>query len=303
MSSEPQVYFDGRFVPASAAAVPLSDAGFVLGATVTEQLRTFGGELFRVEEHFARLQHSLQIVGIEPRESPAELMAAARRLAELNHPLLPQGSDLGLAVFVTPGPYRPIAGTGGEPLVGMHTFPLAFGYWARAYRQGQPLVTTDVIQVPRECWPAEVKCRSRMHYYLADRQAAARQPGARALLLNTAGEVAETSTANIVIYRQGEGLIGPPRGTVLPGVSLHATVDLAARLGIPYREHPLRPDDVATAEEVLLTSTPYCILPVTLFNEQPIGTGQVGPMFARLLAAWNNHVRLDIEAQAAEFAT
>ena len=36
-----------------------------------------------------------------------------------------------------------------------------------------------------------------MHYYLAERQAAANSPGARALLVDTQGFVTETSTSNL----------------------------------------------------------------------------------------------------------
>ncbi len=48
---EPLAYLNGALIPASQAVLPVYDTGFVQGATVTEQLRTFGGELFRVPEH------------------------------------------------------------------------------------------------------------------------------------------------------------------------------------------------------------------------------------------------------------
>ena len=44
--TEPVAYLNGLFLPAHQAALPIDDAGFVLGATVTEQLRTFRGRLF-----------------------------------------------------------------------------------------------------------------------------------------------------------------------------------------------------------------------------------------------------------------
>ena len=47
-------WIDGRFVPAAHASIPVGDAGFVLGTTVTEQLRTFNGGLFKPAEHAAR---------------------------------------------------------------------------------------------------------------------------------------------------------------------------------------------------------------------------------------------------------
>ena len=85
-----QAYLDGRFVPASSVSVSPVDAGFVLGATVAEQLRTFGGQLFRLEAHLARLQQSLRIVQVELDVGLDELAAIAHRLAAGNHRLLPQ---------------------------------------------------------------------------------------------------------------------------------------------------------------------------------------------------------------------
>ena len=41
-------------------------------------------------------------------------------------------------------------------------------------------------------------------------------------------------------------------------------------------------DDVASADEVLLTSTTVCILPVTQFNGQPIGSGRPGKVFSAI---------------------
>jgi branched-subunit amino acid aminotransferase/4-amino-4-deoxychorismate lyase len=296
-------YLNGQIMPADRAVLPIDDAGFALGATVTEQLRTFAGKLFRVERHLERLGRSLDICGLASPITLAEFGRIAREIAEHNHRLLAPGDDLGLAVFVTPGPYPAIAsGRRAQPTVGLHTFPLAFDLWADAYTSGVSLVLTPVEQVPAHCWPPELKCRSRMHYFLADRHAAAIERGARALLLDAAGHVTETATANVVIYQEGEGLVTPPRGTVLGGMSLEAVAELAARLGIRFGERPLLPADVASADEMLLSSTPYGIVPVTRFNGRPIGSGHPDAVFARLLAAWNELAGLDIAAQAQRFA-
>ena len=141
-----------------------------------------------------------------------------------------------------------------------------------------------------------------MHYYLADRAAAARHPGARALLTDAAGYVTEASTANLMLYSGNEGLVAPPHEKVLPGISLAVLLQLADKLGIPYGQRNLRPEDVAAADEVMLTSTPFCLLPVTEFNGQPIGDGSGGPVYQRLLEAWSQLVSVDIAEQARQFA-
>jgi len=301
--AEPQAYLDGRFLPASSAAIRLTDSGFVLGAAVAEQLRTFAGELFRLDDHLDRLAQSLDIVGVDPGLRRDELAQVARELVDRNYRLLSPGDDLGLSIVVTPGPYPAYSRPGSDgPTVCLHTYLLPFRLWADKYRTGQVLVTTDVEQVSPKSWPPRLKCRSRMHYYLADRRAAAAEPGARALLLDAQGAIVEASTANVMIHTARRGLESPPRHKVLPGISMQEVDELARKLGIPARERELTPADVAAADEVLLTSTPMCLLPVTRFNGRPIGDGVPGEVFRRLLAAWSDRVGVDIAAQAERFA-
>ena len=303
--SQPQAYLNGQFVPQSEASVPFNDAGFVLGATITEQLRTFAGRLFRLENHLARLSRSLRITGIDPGCPIEELGNVACELTGRNHPLLEAGDDLGLCIFVTPGPYASFnEGNAGAPTVGMHTYPLPFGQWADKYTRGESLVVSSIQQISPRSWPAELKCRSRIHYYLADQESAAKnkEPGARPLLLDAAGHVTETSTASIVVFSRARKLIAPKSEKVLPGISLTVVRELAERLELGYCEQDLTPREVGQAGEMIITSTPFCLLPVVRLDGEPIGNGRPGEVFGRLLAAWNELVGLDITVQAGRFA-
>jgi branched-chain amino acid aminotransferase len=297
---------DGRVMSRAELALPLGDAGFVLGATVTEQLRTIRGRLFLVDEHLARLQESLAVVGIVPPVTLATIGAAAEAVAAHNHAVAiaacggstEPGPDLGLVVFVTPGDLpAQHEGHGSPPRVVVHTFPLAFRLWADAYDRGVALRTVATRQVPDACWPVHAKVRSRLHYHLADREAHAAEAGARAVLEHLDGRISETSTANLAVVASSVITVPPP-ADALGGVSLAFVRRLAERLGIPWQERSLRAADLAAADELLLTSTPSCILPATRFDGQPVGCGGPGPVFRRLLAAWSDDVGLDIAAQA-----
>jgi branched-subunit amino acid aminotransferase/4-amino-4-deoxychorismate lyase len=302
--TEPIAFLNGDFLPASALCVPVYDAGFVLGATVTEQLRTFAGRLFHLDEHLARLRRSLEIIGLESPVTWSSLADGAQGVVDENRKLIEQDDDLGLSIFATPGAYLPLAdGRMHGPVVAMHSYPLPFGRWAELYDRGCALVTTPVQQIPAECWPAELKCRSRMHYYLADLTAQKRDSESRALLLNREGHVTETATANVLTYHEGSGLASPREETVLHGISLAFVRELAERLGIAFVERDLSLDDVASAHEVLLTSTPNAILPVTRLNGRAIASGRPGDVFRRLLRAWDEAVGVDIAGQAKRFAS
>jgi branched-subunit amino acid aminotransferase/4-amino-4-deoxychorismate lyase len=208
-------------------------------------------------------------------------------------------------MFFTPGPYPSMVepGVSTSPTVCIHTFPLPFRLRADKYAAGQSLVMTPIEQVSPRSWPRALKCRSRMHYYLADAAAARIDPHARAILADEQGCITEATTANLLIYTAGQGLAGPPHEKVLPGISLAVLVELAHRAGIPYTERELRADDLAAADEVLLASTSVSVIPVTRFNGQPIGRGKPGPIQEMLLTAWSRLVGVDIAAQANRFAT
>ena len=96
--SEPIVYLNNGFLPASQAKLNIYDLGIVLGATLTEMTRTFRHQPFRAEEHVARLYRSLKFSGIALPVTPEEMLARTNELAEANCKLLGPDEDLGIDI-------------------------------------------------------------------------------------------------------------------------------------------------------------------------------------------------------------
>jgi branched-subunit amino acid aminotransferase/4-amino-4-deoxychorismate lyase len=298
-------YKNGDWIPSGELRVAVDDVGFLLGATVTERLRTFRGQVFRLEEHLARMRHSLEVVGLDAARISAELGDAICQFIERNRGQIADDDDWSVIAFVTPGltgAGRPSSDTTSRaPIICVHGYPLPFDQWASRYEAGVSVVVSDVRQVPSNCWPPELKCRSRMHFYLADRRAAEAQPGARAVLLDQDGFVAEATTANVLIYRADEGLVTPPADHVLFGVSIGVVAELAKELHVPFNSRRLTADELRSADEAMLTSTSICVQPIVACDGVTIGGGRPGPMYGKLLAAWSELVGLDIAAQARRF--
>lgn len=298
-------FLNGAFLPERELAVSIVDAGFVLGVTIAEQLRTFRGTIFRAEDHLSRLYHSLEILGLDIGYTAEQLKSAAEYVVAANRQLMHPADDMGVSIFVTPGRYPAYSGPGPNvPTVAIHTYPLPFYLWADKYTGGESVAVASVRQVPVECWPRGLKCRSRMHYYLAEKEVRRIDPSARPILLDADGCVTEAPTANIVAYHGEEGLMAPPVERTLPGISLKVVTELAAQQGIPFSHRFLTVSDLERCDEIFLTSTPFCLLPVVRLNGTPVGQtrpGKPGPIYRRLLAAWNEIAGIDLVAQAQRF--
>ena len=291
-------YLNGDWIPSSELHIAVDDLGFLLGATATERLRTFHGQIYRLDDHIARLSGSLDIMGLDREAVLQEVAAAIPEFLLRNQALFDPNDDWAVIAFATPGSTR-----SQRPTVCVHGNPLPFHQWADKFERGVHVVVSKYRQVPTNCWPADLKCRSRMHYFLADREAAAKQPGARAIVLDQAGYVAEATTANVVIYREEEGLISPPYEHILAGVSLTIVKQLAVMLNIPFGMRPISVDEFCTADEALLTSTSICVLPIVACDGKRIGDGRPGPAFKKVLQAWSAGVGVDIAEQARRFAS
>lgn len=304
--TEPLVYLTGKLVPASQAHLAIFDAGIVLGATVTEMTRTFRHQPYRLEDHMDRLFRSLKYTRMEISTSKAELTEISRELVANNAKLIHPDDELGLIHFVTAGEFPVYAGSAGRaarltPTVCAHTFPMPFELWVSKLDHGSHLVTPSIRHVPPQCYDPKMKYRSRMHYYLADKEAQLVDPDASALLLDLDGNVTETGGANFLIVELGT-IVSPTLTNTLPGISRDTVIKLAAQLGIPFVERDIQVHNVMNADEAFTATTPYCIMPVTKINGVAIGDGHPGPIWRKLMAAWSELVGINIEQQIRDVA-
>ena len=105
-------YLGGRFVPTSEAHISIYDYGIVLGATITDLLRTFLHQPYRLEEHIERFYDSCKYARIAPPLSPRRNSPGdTERLIQQNTSFLAKEEDLAVVYFITPGENRIYAGS------------------------------------------------------------------------------------------------------------------------------------------------------------------------------------------------
>ena len=111
------------------------------------------------------------------------------------------------------------------------------------------------------------------------------------------GNICEGNGANIFIVKDGV-LFTPREQYVLAGISRQTTIELALELGIELRETDIDLFDAYTADEAFVTSTSFCICPISSVNGATISDGGVpGPVTDRLQKAYSGLVGVDIVGQ------
>lgn len=300
-SDEPIVYIKGAFVAASKAHVSIYDLGIVLGASVTDFTRTFNHDPFRLEDHIARLYRAMKYCRIDIGFDPEKMHQLTMQVVSHNVKLIAKEDELGILHFVTPGEKLCYAGSAGptgktEPTVCIHTFPLPFYLWKKYYTDGARVAVPSTRHVPPVCVDPKMKNRSRLHWWIAECEARQIDPESLPLLLDLQGNITESSGANFMVVCNGT-VQSPTTANTLPGIGREVVKELCAELSIPFIERDLQLYDVVNADEAFLSTTPYCIAPVTHVNHIQIGKGIMGPVAKRLLAAWSKKVNLDIVKQ------
>ncbi len=289
------VYLNGAFVPQSEAKISVMDWGFSGGDGVYEATRTFGHELFRLEDHLDRLERSLAYARIESGLSRDEIAQASRETVKQNTKMVGVDDEFTLWHVITRGDR--LADDNATATVVMYCLDIAFASFARNYIDGIPLVTPSVRRTPPECADPKAKLTNRMNQLQAKFEAAQVAPDALPLLLDVDGNIAESNTANFFFVSSGRLYTSTPRN-VLSGVTRLVIFELAAALSIEVVEGNFTPYDVYNADEAFLSGTSGTISPVKSLNAIGVGEGLLGPITKQLILAWNDMVGLDFVAQA-----
>lgn len=268
-----KIYINGRLYDKEDAKISVYDHGLLYGDGVFEGIRSYGGKVFRLEEHLDRLWDSAKAIWLKIPMTKEALAQAIYDTLKANNL-----SDGYIRLVVTRG-----AGTLGldpnrtaDPQVIIITDKIAL-YPAEMYEQGLKIVTVSVVRNH----PAALSPRIKSLNYLNNILGKIEGMNAgcvEALMLNTKGEVAECTGDNIFLVRNGELLTPPIEAGILEGVTRQAVIELARGAKIEVREIPLTKHDVYIADECFLTGTAAEVIPVVKLDDREIGAGKPGPI-------------------------
>jgi len=285
-------YLNGRYVRLGDAQISVLDRGFIFGDGIYDVVPAYAGRPFRMAEHLARLERSMAAVGLNNPMNRAGW-------EDIIHSLIERSGlgDCMVYMQVTRGVARRDHGfpAGIEPTVFCMVSPFT--------RPGPQQRETGLsaIGIPDLRWlRCDIKAISLLGNVLAHQSAI--EARVDDVIQFRDGRLTEASAANIWVVRDGV-LLAPERDQcILEGIRYGLMEELARECAVPFQARAISADEVATADEIMLTSATKEVLPVTRYNHQPVGDGRPGPVYARLRTAYDAVIAALVSAPAAAVA-
>jgi branched-chain amino acid aminotransferase len=281
-----KVYISGKLYDKDDAKISVYDHGLLYGDGVFEGMRSYGGKVFRLEQHLERLWSSAKAIALEiPLSRPA--MAKA-----VNDTLATNGiTDGYIRLVVTRG-----AGTLGldpnrtsHPQVIIITDHIAL-YPEDTYQNGLEIVTASTMRNHPAALSPRIKSLNYLNNILAKLEGL--QAGCvEALMLNHKGEVAECTGDNIFVVRNNVLTTPPTDAGILEGITRDAVIELARKSNYEVRETSLTRHDVYIADECFLTGSAAEVIPVVKVDRRKIGSGVPGPVTRDLIERFRRLTR------------
>lgn len=277
-------YLNGEFTELPNAKISVMDRGFIFGDGVYEVVPVYGGQLFRFAQHMARLDRSLAELRIANPLTPAQWADIAHKLvASYAHSTGAgaENNDQLIYIQVTRGVAMRdhVMPTDITPTVFVMTNVMKLPTEAQR-SQGVACVTADDFRWQK----AHIKSTSLLGAVFA-RQISF-DAGALETVMFRDGFLSEAAASNVWVIKNGT-VLGPPKDhLVLEGIRYGLIEDICRAQGIGFELRRISRDEVLDADELLLSSATKEVLAVTTLDGRPVGTGQPGPIHARLYAAY-----------------
>jgi D-alanine transaminase len=283
-------WLNGELGKLREAKVSVLDRGFIFGDGVYEVVPAYAGRPFRFAEHMARLDRSLGELRIPNPMSGDAWHALVLQLIEAYARAVgkqPGQTDQLVYLQVTRGVAvrDHVMPPGIRPTV-FGTSNRMYIYSAEERARGCACVTAEDFRWEK----AHIKSISLAGAVLA-RQISA-DAGAVETVMFRDGCLSEAAAANVWVVRGGK-VLGPPKDhLVLEGIRYGLIEQLCLEAGIPFELRRIPREEVLSADELLLSSATKEVLPVTLLDGKPVGTGRPGPIYERLYAGYQRAKQL-----------
>ncbi len=279
------IWYDGKLVPWRSATTHVLTHSLHYGLAVFEGLRAYhtarGTAIFRLKEHTERLYNSAHIYLMRIPYEREALMAAHKEVVRANR------LD---ACYI-----RPIAFYGSEKMgvspqgatvhVAIAAWPWGAYLGPEALAKGIRVKTSSFARHHVNVSMCRAKYSGTYANSILANLEATEHGYDEGLLLDVDGFVAEGSGENLFMVKDGK-IYEPELTSALIGITRQSVITLAQEVGYTVTARRITRDDLYIADEAFFTGTAAEVTPIREVDGRTIGTGRIGPVTAKLQAAF-----------------
>ena len=288
---QPDIWFNGEFVPHDEANIHVLSHVIHYGSSVFEGIRCYetdqGSAIFRLDEHMDRLINSAKI----------HRMEVPYGLDELNEAVVETVERSGMEeCYIRPVTFRGEGPMGVNPLENKVETFIAVWEWGtylgeEALEEGVDVEVANWNRTAPNTLPAMAKAGGNYLNASLVKMNAVKNGKTEGIMLSTDGYLAEGSGENLFIVRNGTIYTAPVGLSILPGITRDAVITLAEEKGYDVEEKVIPREALYIADELFFTGTAAEITPIRTVDNYTIGNGSRGPVTKELQDAFFDIVK------------
>jgi branched-chain amino acid aminotransferase len=283
------IWLDGKLVPWEQAQTHVLTHGLHYGYAIFEGLRCHGTPtgpaIFRLSDHITRFLASSKIYRMKIPFSQEQLERACIALVK----------DNGISdAYIRPIAFSGYGEMGLDPTRSSIQVAIALWSWG-AYlgeanaQLGVRASVSSWVRVDSRSMPPQAKCAANYANSALAKMEAIAGGYDEAILLNSAGMVAEGPGENIFRVKNDIVSTPPASSGILRGVTRDSVIRFVADEGLIFRRSDFTREEMFTADEMLFTGTAAGITPIREVDGRPIGTGKY-PIAGRLQKRYDDAI-------------
>jgi branched-chain amino acid aminotransferase len=244
------IWIDGKLVPWREANVHILTHAMHYASSVFEGQRAYGGVIFKLSEHSARLRKSAELLGFDLPWSVDEIDAACNEVIKTNG-----FTD----AYVRPVAWRGSEQMGVSPKGTKPHLAIAAWEWGKYFA---PEIAAKGLRLDIAPWRRPAPYTAPVHskaaglYMIAtlSKKHADDRGFDDALMFDWRGQVAEATGANAFFIRDSK-LITPTPDCFLDGITRRTVINLAQRRGVDVIEKAIWPEELESFEQMFITGS------------------------------------------------
>jgi len=259
-----EIYLNGKFVSRSSAQISIKDRGFLFGDGVYELIPVYNKKIFLLHKHLNRLKNSLSLIG----------MSDISGIEDIIKKFISRNSNDHFFIYLHV--------TRGEQSQRNHIYKEAMEPTILIMCEEYPSYNKDQIQKGfHACmhedfrWlKSNIKSISLLGNVMLKNHAS--KHGYYETLLIRNNKLTEGSASNVFMVK--DNIIHTPKlsNELLPGVTRDLLIDLLKDNNMIINESDISQDDLLSSDEVWCSSSTNAVVPITMVDENQIGSGKVG---------------------------